>query len=296
MTTTFDLGRPPADELLRLLRDERQNVRRWLRQAASDPHQAVHEARRAIRRGRSLLRLLRGTLDRDALASLDHPWRVAGAQLSRLRDAQSVLEALDGLVRRVPEAVPAATSTALRRRLLQRRQRMLRRYRYAIGQADAALADADHGATESIVRARWRSLVRALADTYRRGRQAHARMQAEPEDEEVRHRFRRRTRDHYLQLERFIALCPAVIEAQAQNAKKLAQALGRERDLALLAAVLARLRRPIAEIETVNHVIAVQRRALLVEVQERSTWVYAERPGALGRRFEAYLTALSADT
>lgn len=296
MTTSFDLHRPAADELPRLLDEERQNVRRWLAHAATDPHQAVHEARRAIRRGRSLLRLLRGTLDRGALEALDQPWRSAGLRLGRLRDAQSVVEALDGLLRRETDAIPAATGALLRRRLLQRRQRMLRRHRGEILHAHAALEDGDRYGAERWVNARWRTLLRALADTYRRGRQARALALAVPEDEERRHRFRRRTRDHYLQLERFLALCPAVIEAQAENAKKLAQALGRERDLGLLAVVVARLRRPIPGADALTMAIAAQRRALLDEALERSTWVYAEGTGALRRRFEAYLAALNADT
>src|SRR5581483_2794522 len=58
-----------------------------------DPVEAVHDARKALKKARSLLRLSRGTLDRDERRRDNAALRHAGRELSSARDAEVMLDA-----------------------------------------------------------------------------------------------------------------------------------------------------------------------------------------------------------
>jgi CHAD domain-containing protein len=92
----------------------------------------VHEARKALKRLRALLRLVRDELGEQTYARESAVVRDAGNRLARARDAQVLLETLDGLIKRQPKKLG-------RRRGVQRL-----RARLAIecgGAAELALAE-----------------------------------------------------------------------------------------------------------------------------------------------------------
>src|ERR1700753_2539377 len=85
--------------------------------AADDPVEAVHDARKALKKARSLLRLGRGTLDPDERRRENEALRRAGRALSSARDAEVMLEATDNLSDRFTGRVPEASFAAIRRHL-----------------------------------------------------------------------------------------------------------------------------------------------------------------------------------
>src|ERR1700760_4046544 len=67
------------------------------------PEQRVHEARKALKRLRALLRLVQDELG-DATYEREHELvRRCGTQLAKARDAEVVLAPLDGLIAREPK-------------------------------------------------------------------------------------------------------------------------------------------------------------------------------------------------
>ena len=74
-----------------------------------DPVEAVHEARKSLKKARSLLRLSRGTLDPGERRRENAALRDAGRELSAARDAEVMLEAIDDLAERSAGRVPQAT-------------------------------------------------------------------------------------------------------------------------------------------------------------------------------------------
>jgi CHAD domain-containing protein len=97
---------------------------------SGDARKAVHEARKAIKRLRTIVRLLEGQLGPKAAAREHATLRAAAGHLAGARDAEVMLETLDGLIARRPGKLGGRPDVArLRRHLVAEReaaeQRML---------------------------------------------------------------------------------------------------------------------------------------------------------------------------
>ena len=91
--------------------------------------QAVHDARKALKRARAAIRLLRPVLDDNRYRAANLALRNAGRYLSPLRDARVLLDALDSLARSGADAKTRKLITELkilmRARLSQARRAVL---------------------------------------------------------------------------------------------------------------------------------------------------------------------------
>jgi hypothetical protein len=207
--------------------------------ATVDPHDAIHSARKAIRRMRALLALL----DEDDfdLARDDLALRRLGKGLSDMRDAHVVVEA----AARLQKADGADDWNAIITALAARREHILRR---------ALASDPDFARRRSVVeqvlshvqQQPWerlrRSRVRtALARSERRVVKAAARAAHDGDDEAV-HRWRRRARRLRMQLDAAHALGAVhghahgngAVARKAKALHKVSDRLGALQDLRLL--------------------------------------------------------------
>lgn len=242
MAYALDPRMPPATELCRVVREECRQAKAHLRRRGSLLPESVHEARRALRRVRAALLIVRPGLAAADYAAALAPWREAGRRLCAQRDAQSAIEALERLERVAPTLLTPSARARLERGLRRRRDRLSRG---ADPELDAALVELG-GAQRAI--AGWTSaltpevLWRGMRDGHARATAAAALAAAAPADDPAWHRFRQRVRAHWLQLELLRPVWPALVGAQAQEARRLSQLLGRERDLLLLDQRLVALR------------------------------------------------------
>lgn len=136
-----------------------------------DPHLAVHEARKAIKKFRALLRLAEPVWEPGRRATETAPLREAARQLAPLRDARVRLQTFDTLLREAG-LTPAEFSGT--RAALEAAARRLARGAAARRRKAAALLRGAHAKI-----ARWRlggldreTLVRELRRSYRKGREA----------------------------------------------------------------------------------------------------------------------------
>ena len=67
--------------------------------------QAVHEARKAFKKVRAVLRLVRPVIGEAAYRAENSCFRDAGRPLTEVRDAKILIETLDGLVERFHEHI-----------------------------------------------------------------------------------------------------------------------------------------------------------------------------------------------
>jgi len=127
------------------------------RDGALSPQKRVHEARKALKRLRALLRLVRDELGNDAYARESAVVRETGRRLARARDAEVLLSTMDGLVKRHPKKLG-------RRRGVQRLRARLQIERD--GAAELALSEsaARAGALEDLRALRARVGAWQLAD------------------------------------------------------------------------------------------------------------------------------------
>ena len=103
-TAVRDAAREQLADAVRRLRDDRED----------EPVKAVHEARKDLKKTRSLLRLARPGMDRDAFRRENRTLRDAGRALSGARDADVLVEVAEDLAARYDGQLPQSSFAALR--------------------------------------------------------------------------------------------------------------------------------------------------------------------------------------
>lgn len=207
------------------------------------PHPGVHAARKAIRRLRSVL-ALGARLFGEAGAGIDLALRRLVRSLSRLRDAQVVVEVADRVRRRCKDPHQRELWMRLRQQLAERRQRLLQ---------TALQADPDFARRRRVV-ARlvgklevlpWAQFDQDLVtDALQRNhrRMLKAERKAESGDLEDRHCWRRKARRLRMQLDAAHELgADHELDCNVDWLRQLVDRLGGAQDLVLLQRGLQRL-------------------------------------------------------
>jgi CHAD domain-containing protein len=141
----------------------------------------------------------------------------------------------------------------------------------------------------------WRTAERGIARAYRRGRKAFKRAVAKPTVRNL-HRLRKRTKDLGYDERLLQAAWPVVLAAAAKEVEALADMLGDDHDLAVLAERLRNLDDPPVQLDEVLDLIQRRRGELLDEVQALGRRIYAEAPKAFARRLASYLEEAAGGT
>lgn len=294
MAYRIERGEPLPDALRRVFVEQVSEAGRLLAEAPQGIHAAIHDARRAMRRARALQALLRAGLDDAQWAACSGTLREAGAQLSPLRDAQSMVEAIEGHLQEAGIELDEAARARWLRSLRARRDRIVAAGAAAVQAARAALARAAGEAADGFAGFDERALARGLAAGRRRLDRAFGAAQRAPHDGDALHRLRQRARVHWLQLELVAPAWPAVLGAQAAETKRLSQSLGDERDLQLLDGWLAQRRAPLPGGRTLPAVradIAALRARLRARAFRLAARIGAEPPGRFARRIRSLRAA-----
>jgi len=246
----------------------------------------VHEARKAIKKARSALRLLRGVISDDEREASNRGLRRAARSLSGARDAEVKLATLGTIGDFDPEPYGL---TVWRIHL----QGEAERHRGEL--SGPRLAEA--GAAIEAVGARYRGrrlpgaasrIAENAARGYRRGRRAmkDARGSLDPEGF---HGWRKRAKDLRYQLEILGPRLPERFDEARAGAEGLADQLGELHDLDVLAADLsARPMDPVHR-ERLAEALAVARERLAQVCLERGKGLYREKPSRFAEGLAASL-------
>ncbi len=89
---------------------------------AGPPEEAIHETRKALKRLRTMVRMLEAAHGEQAVAQETAALKEAAAQLSAARDAEVMLETLESLVERHPRKLDRRGVRRLRARLAEERE------------------------------------------------------------------------------------------------------------------------------------------------------------------------------
>jgi CHAD domain-containing protein len=220
---------------------------------------AIHEARKDLKKVRSLLRLVRTAMPKDERRRAGAALRDIAASLAGTRDADVMRETLAKLgetgtftaVAQDPD-VPAAIAALERERAL-----------VSVWPLDGV----DRAA-----------LATGFAIAYARGRDEYRASRADATVEGI-HEWRKRVKDLWYQARLLEAAWPPVLGALAEEAHILSDLLGDDHDLG----VLAEHREDLAAL------CHRRRAALQHEAFALGARVYAEKPKAFARRIAAYL-------
>ncbi|MGX6449440.1 CHAD domain-containing protein, partial [Patulibacter sp. S7RM1-6] len=244
MSFRLDLDRPVAETTRRVTQERLERVIDELAgRRSDDPATAVHEARKDLKRTRSLVRLLRAGVPRKRYRRESAALREVARSLGASRDAAAMVETVDRLRERFAGRVPAATFERLRETLQARVPTGAEETSAAIEELRRIDARIAEGALDVDERA---ALVAGIARTYDRGRLAFRAADAEP-TAELLHEWRKRVKDLWYQQELLGDAWPELLDVQAKEAKALSKVLGDDHDLSELDALLRAPDGPAAE-------------------------------------------------
>jgi CHAD domain-containing protein len=256
--------------------------------------QTVHEIRKALKRLRALLALLRGELGAKRWARENASLRECGRRLAGARDAEVMLGTLDALVRRHPKRLArSAAVRALRAQLLTEREAAA-----ALAIRDARVRGEVLGELHAVRArvARWelrergfKPIAPGLERIYRRGRLG-LRTARRRRDAEALHAWRKRVKELRYATEALDRGGKPFkpVRRVARRADRLGEALGEEHDLALLAArVREHPRRFAGERKArirLERLIARRRKELRKRALREGERLYRRKPRRFVRR------------
>jgi CHAD domain-containing protein len=226
-----------ADGLRRIARGQIELASDRL-QSGDDVAEAVHEARKSLKRLRAVVRLARDPLGDELYRSENQAYRDTGRELSAARDAQVLGETLDALTDRYRREIGDDAFAGLREAI----------------DADARAAHehivADAGAVEEVRTgldaardrvATWplpehedaSVLAPGFERIYKRGRRALKAARQDPSDENL-HELRKRAKDLWHAAQVLRPASPRRMKRLARRAHALSDLLGDDHDLAVL--------------------------------------------------------------
>lgn len=276
------LARQQLDEVLSTLGNEQTNT----------PDEAVHEVRKAFKRLRALLRLVRPVIGDAPYHTTNRGFRDAARPLTEVRDARVLRDTLDHLTQYFAEHVQGKTfdavRTALEANLETVRQRVL-----VEQQTFAHVSDAIRQARKRVkgwtdVPNRWLAISDGLEEVYRRARAARTAVAADPTVEKL-HEWRKQTKYLRHQLEALRPLEPARLGALAETADRLGELLGVDHDLVVLRQWFTD--NPTScggnsDREMLLALIASRRTELEQQALQRSEPLFADKPRTFLRRLK----------
>ena len=312
MSYVLDL-RPPVPDAVRDVALERLDraIGELSGERSPDVATAVHEARKDLKKLRSLVRLLRPGLPRKTYRREADALREVSRGLGARREADALVETVDALRDPAAGRVPATAMDALREAFADRTSPSS-----AGDSAGAAVPSAGSGddfgapdlsaAVTALRAVRERvadgalavdgrsALAAGLARSYDRAHEAFAGTAGEPTAEDL-HEWRKRVKDLWYQQRLLAPAWPAVLKAAANEARDASKLLGDDHDLAELLAVLRDPDGPAtrvpADLQELPAIVEARRAALLADARAYGARLHAEKPKAFARRVRRILDA-----
>ncbi|NNF59123.1 MAG: CHAD domain-containing protein [Rhodothermaceae bacterium] len=284
------LDRPLDREVARLFRSQVNRARRALKKPDDD---SVHTARKALKRARAVLRLVRGALAQDDFDRLDDAVRQLGRRLGPVRDAAVADSLVDGLAEE--KALKPSVIRALRAELDAR---------HAAAWIDLTADDGIEAIRTELADLRLDrdalagidalALHGGFAWTYRRGGERLSRAVERRRAHDL-HAWRRQVKHLGYQLRVLTPIWPLVLGPTARAFDRLAEALGDDHDLDELARIAAASGLGKNEARAVARLARKRREALQSAIWPLGARCYAESPGAFAGRVTLYLAAALAE-
>jgi CHAD domain-containing protein len=270
--------------------------------------EAIHEARKELKRLRSLIQLVRGSMDKVVRTRETQALRNAALALARSRDASALLDT----VKQVFGTLSAEDRKSQRispegRQLLQQISDELRQH------TDGGLDPMEIKAIIKLLRDMkrrawlpnepltedWYPVVgNGLRRTYRQGRELFAvfgSIGLQNASDELWHETRKRAKALGYQLRFLRKVWPGALNAIAEQLEEVAERLGDDHDLALIRLRLVQAPLPETDFDsfslarqTLLRTIDRRRRRLQIEALRRSSLVYHEPPRRFVKRVRWY--------
>jgi CHAD domain-containing protein len=224
-----------ADGLRRMLSEQLQCAVWHLSQSAESTDEAVHEARKALKKARSAMRLLQSVLG-SQFGKENAALRDVGRKLSPVRDAQALIEMFDELNGKYREEVGDRSLASVRDGLVARRQALSREFqgKHLRGTVLKSLRESAARVEQWDLEALdFPALSRGFARTIRRNRVACRDAYGESTPEAF-HEWRKRAKDLRYHFGLMAKAWPPVLGGFEDAARELESKLGDDHNLVLM--------------------------------------------------------------
>lgn len=261
MSRTLRADKPLDAEVRRVASCYLKRARSVLEEQPSGPHEAIHTARKQLKRIRSLYRLV-ASADKSFQKRENERIGALGRSLSSSRDATSLVETAHRLVKAAATAEERMALEGIHGKLARRRDAMIdadlagdltasaiATCRDALAALDGFRLGGGHRRAAEILGHGWQSTGSKAAAALRQAIDA-----GEPDSF---HTLRKRTQDRWIHC-RFLAdAWPAALNGTRKQAKVLVNLLGENQDIALLAAFADAHPGEIGTPKDLTHLLAV---------------------------------------
>jgi CHAD domain-containing protein len=232
----FKSGEPVPEGIKRIVGEEIEAAARHLSgQGVADRDEAIHEARKSIKKIRGVLRLMRGELG-DIYRTENAHFGDIGRELSQFRDAGASIETFDALRKRYRGEMDGRTLASIRRRLKASKRQAEQQAGIATvltGMAAALRQLAPSVSRWPLAKDGFAAIAPGLTATFRRGRKALERART-CESSENYHEWRKRVKEHWYHVRLLESFWSSATEAYEKSLKELETALGEDHNLVLL--------------------------------------------------------------
>ncbi len=257
-----------------------------------DRLKAVHNVRKEIKKLRAILRLMRGEIGKNVFRRNNKTLRAAAGELTAVRDAQVRLDAFEGLAKHFSRGLPARPfpniKEALRGNCRAEERKFLKGHLADVvtkilselkQRADDLKADASG----------WAAIGPGLEASFRRGQEALKTVRRDCSPENL-HEWRKRVKDLWHHLRLLCRVWPKEVRAKIEELETLAEFLGKDHDLVMLAEFVAKNFKGTGDTGALGELIRRRQKELRNEALKLGRQFYAERPERFCRRVGNYWT------
>jgi len=229
-------GEPVPAGIKRIVREEIESAALQLSGCGeTDRDEAIHEARKNVKKIRGVLRLVQPELG-EVYSVENRRFRDLGRQLSQLRDAGAIIETFEAVRKHYGDELGRRTLGSIRRGLEARKKQA--EEHADIGKVLPPMAAALRQAARGV--AGWPlhadgfpAIAMGMEATFRRGRRALKRARKHPTPENY-HEWRKRVKEHWYHIRLLESFWTGPMEAYEKSLKELETALGEDHNLVLL--------------------------------------------------------------
>jgi CHAD domain-containing protein len=255
--------------------------------------EAVHCARKDIKKVRAILRLVRTAIAKKAFCRLTKLSREAAKQLAVLRDAYIRAKALHdlahhfkgqlapGALRHVRTELRHGFEEEMKRFGKERTARAVERRLHRVGKEMERLDVGGKG---------WKALGPGVKRAYSEGRRVYRTMRKDASPENF-HAWRKRAKDLWYQVTLLHPVWPEQMDAMARELEGLGEYLGNDHDLVVLRQAVEEQCTGDGnerELETLNGLIEQRQRELRAAALALGARFYAEKPSIFCNRLAGY--------
>jgi CHAD domain-containing protein len=291
----FERGEPVPEGIRRIAREQLEGAIDSLHRKGKHD-EAIHDARRRVKKTRALLRLVKLELG-EVYDPENIRLRDAGRVLSEFRDAAAIIESFDALREKYRGELGERSLETVRHGLLLHKARTERtaKLKAALGQISSVLAASAKGVDEwPLATDGFPAIAQGLEQTYRSGRKAMVLARQHPRPEHF-HEWRKRVKDHWYHIRLLEDVWRDVMGGFEKSLKQLEDWLGNDHNLEVLRGRVTSepdAYGPAEDIDALLHLIGRSQEDLRGRSLAMGDRLYLDRPSRfrsrMGRLWETW--------